>query len=403
MMLQDYLSILDSDIDSEKQQQMYEMLRSKCMHGLKLLHTSTSEDIHRAVDEFTCRTRTEELKAWYGSPEPGDLFQGTSISSLTIAAEYNEPLIINSMDALENYIADAYISAHDKHADTVNNSILENVDEWIQEGLYYGVVIASKIISQALGLCVPAGDVVFEVDGVMIDPHEITSYTNDIREKYFIEASKKIKCFENFEITRLELETSLILADISKPKIEAYKSKILLAPVRCNEIASIISKRVAALIKEKTKGAISPRSLNVVIYDTDTPYTYHHLVECNSKIHAPILPGLVVLGASGSIDAFKWLYAYRVSLISQKIQKGSLCSEAKQNYLPFVFFGVLVPRDAEILIDMDNLGELRYRGNIDPEVEFLYLLPGLLEYIKNDDKTEDKQGDFENKLKHILL
>jgi hypothetical protein len=50
--------------------------------------------------------------------------------------------------------------------------------------------------------------------------------------------------------------------------------------------------------------------------------------------------------------------------------------------MPFVFFGVLVPRDADILLDMNNLHRLRYRGNFSPELEFAYLLPRL--YVEEE-------------------
>jgi len=166
--------------------------------------------------------------------------------------------------------------------------------------------------------------------------------------------------------------------------------------VRCNEIAAFLALRVKRLIKDKTNGDIEPRSLSITIYDTDTPYTYHHLIGCNGQPFSPILPGLIVLGASGTIDAFRWLYAYRLSLITQKIQKGSLYSEVHKNYIPFVYFGVLVPRDAEILLDMDKLDKLRYRNNISPQIEFLYLLPSLYKY-----SLRKKEFDLEGYLNKI--
>jgi len=48
-----------------------------------------------------------------------------------------------------------------------------------------------------------------------------------------------------------------------------------------------------------------------------------------------------------------------------------------REFMPFVFFGVLVPRDADILLDMNNLHRLRYRGNFSTELEFAYLLSRL--------------------------
>ena len=207
---------------------------------------------------------------------------------------------------------------------------------------------------------------------------------------------KELECFGELQLSREELESSLILADVSKPRIKEYKSRIILAPVSCNEIAAFLALRVKRLIKDKTNGDIEPRSLSITIYDTDTPYTYHHLIGCNGQLFSPILPGLVVLGASGTIDAFRWLYSYRLSLIAQKIQKGSLYSEVHKIYIPFVYFGVLVPRDAEILLDMDKLDKLRYRGNISPQIEFLYLLPSLYKY-----SLRKKEFDLEGYLNKI--
>ena len=92
---------------------------------------------------------------------------------------------------------------------------------------------------------------------------------------------------------------------------------------------------------------------------------------------SPVLPGLTILGASGTADALRWLYTYRLSLIAQKIQKGSLYSEVHRRFMPFTFFGVLVPRDAEILLDMDNLHRLRYKGNLSPDLEFSCLISAL--------------------------
>jgi hypothetical protein len=190
------------------------------------------------------------------------------------------------------------------------------------------------------------------------------------------------------ELERNELEASLVLADISKPKFDKYKGKVLLAPIRCNEIAALLSERIAERIREKTSGKINPRSLSITIYDTDTPYTYHEVMGYGSCSFSPILPGLTILGSSGTIDAFKWLYAYRLSLISQKVQKSSLYSEVHREFMPFVFFGVLVPRDADILLDMNNLNKLRYRGNFSPELEFAYLISRL--YVE----VERNQPDF---------
>jgi len=327
--------------------------------------------------------RTEELKAWYGAPDSNELFQGTSVTSLTVPAELEDPLNLNSIEDLENAIADHFIALHDKHQGTVSGAILENTDKWMSEGVFFGIALGSKMLSQAFGLTVDAEAVVFEVDGVLVDPHEITSYTPEIRAAYFKKATGAIDCFEGVKgLTQTEFESSLVLADISKPRISAYKNKLMLAPIRCNDLATNISKRVTKLIHKKTQGRIAPRSLMVTIYDTDTPYTYDQINGYFGRPDAPALPGLTVLGASGSIDAFKWLYAYRCSLVAQKIMKSSLYSEVERHFIPFVFFGVLVERDAEILLDLDRLSLLRYRGNLSPMIEYAYLIPKIESFLK---------------------
>lgn len=332
-------------------------------------------------DEFERRVRTEELKAWYSSPDPGDLFQGTSVTSLVAPVSFRRPLQLDGVHRLEEIIACEYIKAHDAYAETVRRAIVEPVDEWIREGLFYGVVLPSKVISQAFGLAADTGDLLARIAGKEIDPHEITSYSVDLRRRYFEDIHKRIGCFGGMRLSRREFESSLALADVSKPNMQCYKHKALLGPVRCNEIACLMARGIKGLIRQKSKGRITPRSFEVVIYDTDTPYTYHYIMGFNGRPEAPCLPGLTVLGASGSCDAFRWLYTYRVSLIAQKVMRGSLYSQVKSSFVPFVFMGVLVPRDAQILIDMERLDLLRYPGNIAADTEFAWLAQDLMKYL----------------------
>ncbi|MBW2184605.1 MAG: hypothetical protein JRF49_12180 [Deltaproteobacteria bacterium] len=383
MILSKYLEGLDSPGDNAASQTTwYEKLNHKVSEGQALFQKADALGKSALLEEFRNRVRTEEIKAWYGAPEGESLFQGTSISSLTIPAEFTSPLKCDTILELEEAIADSYIRLHEKNAPKVRKAIIEDVEDWIHSGLYYGVVIASKVISQAFNLAVSREKVVFKVGDYLVDPHEITSYPHEVRQEYFQQVIEKIDCFGQMGLRREEVESSLILADISKPHLEKYKSQIFLAPIRCNEIAAVMARRVKRLIREKTSDKINIKSLEIVIYDTDTPYTYHHLLGGNNNPLSPALPGLIVLGSSGTIDAFRWLYAYRASLIAQKIQKSSLYSEVHRKFIPFVFFGVLVPRDAEILLEMANLDRLRYRGNISPQIEFCYLLPTIADYLQ---------------------
>ena len=398
MILSKYLEGLDSPGDNAASQTTwYEKLNHKVSEGQALFQKADALGKSALLEEFRNRVRTEEIKAWYGAPEGESLFQGTSISSLTIPAEFTSPLKCDTILELEEAIADSYIRLHEKNAPKVRKAIIEDVEDWIHSGLYYGVVIASKVISQAFNLAVSREKVVFKVGDYLVDPHEITSYPHEVRQEYFQQVIEKIDCFGQMGLRREEVESSLILADISKPHLEKYKSQIFLAPIRCNEIAAVMARRVKRLIREKTSDKINIKSLEIVIYDTDTPYTYHHLLGGNNNPLSPALPGLIVLGSSGTIDAFRWLYAYRASLIAQKIQKSSLYSEAHRKFIPFVFFGVLVPRDAEILLEMANLDRLRYRGNISPQIEFCYLLPTIADYFQ-----QTSENNFSEELNERL-
>ena len=397
-----YLSNLDSDSNAllhqedlkETQQLWFDRLDENVRSGLELFQLSSEGNRNKYMSFFWNCVQTEKLKAWYGAPDKGDLFQGTSISSLTVPYQVARPLPLNSIEQLEQQIAEAYIKIHHCHKDTVSNAIGEDTSAWLESGLFYGLVLPSKLLSQAFDLSVSYQDAVFEVGGQLIDPHQILSHPSHIRTAYFEECRNKIDCFKGIELTQAEFESSLVLADISKPKIEKYLDKLLLAPIRCNEICCLSANRVAKQIRELSSGQLKVPSLSVTICDTDTPYTYHLTERHLSSPFGPILPGLVVQGTSGSIDAFRWLYSYRVSLISQKMMKGSLYSEVKRCYTPFIFFGVLVPRDADILLDMNKLSLLRYRGNISPQIEYLYLLKKIENQLSTEDNY-DFNHDFE--------
>jgi len=378
MSLSKYLERADAKKKQDNQQKWFRKLENKAKKGISLYKSSNIQKQTKIWDDIHNRIRTEELKAWYSTPQDESLFQGTSISSLTIPYSVPEPLQFKTINDFVNHIADAYIELHYKYEKAVQGAIMEDTEYWLKQGLYYGVVISSKLISQVFELYISHQDVIFDINSYKVDPHEITSYPKDIRIEYFEKCKKKLSCFSGITLDQKELESSLVLADISKPKIEKYQNKILLAPIRCNDIASILSDDIVNMIHERSNKRINPKSLAVVIYDTDTPYTYHEIMGFNIWNGSPVLPGLTVLGASGTIDAFRWLYAYRTSLISQKIQKGSLYSQVSKLFIPYMFFGVLVWRDAEILLDMENLSMLRYTGNLSPEIEFAYLIPDIV-------------------------
>lgn len=372
--LSDYLAILPPPHSDDSGRGWIGRLQEGVKAGEAILRTASPERQRQLCSAFDRNVRTEEIKAWYSEPERGSLFQGTSISSLTLPAELDRPLDLSAgIEALELAIAKEYVRLHDAHVATVRSANLESVERWMGEGLFYGVVVSSKLLSQAFQLKAKREDLVFPVNGVMVDPHQIMAQPIEIREAYFQEARQRIECFAGYPLGRIELEQSLVLADISKPKIEQYRDHLILGPIRCNELAAVLARRAAGLIRTLSDQRIVPRSLMVTIYDTDTPYNYHNISGYAGNPAAPVLPGLTLLGCSGTIDAFRWLYAYRVSLIAQKIQKSSLWSQVEGRFIPFVYFGVLVERDADILLDLDYLDALRYPGMLSPAIEYAYL------------------------------
>lgn len=393
--LSTYLKEIDRLIKEPTQTEWLKRLEAQVQQGEEILAGCSLLEQTTLSTFFNDKIRTEEIKAWYGEPENGSLFQGTSISSLTIPHVTEKPIHLETVHDLEDEIANSYICYHDLHENKVRGAHLESVEHWLSEGLYYGVVIGSKVISQAFQLATSQEEIIFSVEGVKVDPHEIAHYPNTIREAYFLEARKRIECLQGIDLTQSEFEECLLLADISKPKLQNYKNKLILGPPRCNELCALISRNITTKIREISNGRISPRSLMVTIYDSDTPYGYHQVAGYLGRPHCPILPGLTVLGSSGTIDAFRWLYAYRTSLVSQKIMKGSIYSQVQGQFIPFVFYGVLVERDAEILLDLARLSFLRYRRNLSPYLEYLFLVPSLKEQL---DSTSHR--DFKNEARN---
>ncbi|OAN55090.1 hypothetical protein [Magnetospirillum moscoviense] len=380
--LADYLRELQDISTETNQADWYADLQAGVESGRAWLDSLNAEQWTQARAILADLIRTEELKAWYGEPDGDSLFQGTSVSSLTVGAELTDPLVLNGIEDLEEAIVREYIARHHQVEPQVKAAILEDTSAWRSEGVFYGVVLGSKMLSQAFDLTMDEDHAVFRVGDVMVDPHEITSYPAEIRREYFLRSRERIQCFTGLDdLTQTELETSLVLADISKPRIERYHRRLMLAPIRCNEIAAVLSRRLTRRIAEASGGTIRPRSLMVTIYDTDTPYTYHQVTGYYGRPLSPVLPGLTVLGTSGTCNAFRWLYAYRTSLVAQKMMKSSLYSETARRFVPFVFFGVLVERDAEILLDLNRLSILRYRGNVSPYMEFCYLANRIREYL----------------------
>ncbi len=156
MKISEYLKKLDPLVSENKSQlAWYEKLEKRVKEGIEIFEMADYPTRAALLEEFRSRVQTEAIKAWYSSPEGYSLFQGTSISSLTIPCEFSSPLRFQSIYDLEEAIADGYIRLHDEHESVVNKAIIEDIDDWLKAGLYYGVVISSKVISQAFGLTVP--------------------------------------------------------------------------------------------------------------------------------------------------------------------------------------------------------------------------------------------------------
>ena len=84
MIFSEYLKNINSFIHEPTQQEWYGRLKSGVAEGVGAFEDIAELKKQLILAEFEKRVRTEELKAWYGSSDENILFQGTSISSLTI-------------------------------------------------------------------------------------------------------------------------------------------------------------------------------------------------------------------------------------------------------------------------------------------------------------------------------
>ena len=113
--------------------------------------------------------------------------------------------------------------------------------------------------------------------------------------------------------------------------------------------------------------------LYVVATDTDSP---HRLltVQSNKPINGyPLTPGLSMCGSTSSVEGVDFMYIYRIGLIAQAISNNIISSKIKGKYSPFVFLGLLSPFGySNAAIPTGEMGNLRYKGNIDLKKEFLH-------------------------------
>ncbi|MBT3878114.1 MAG: hypothetical protein HOF76_03525, partial [Candidatus Scalindua sp.] len=105
MTLSEYLKKIDGVLSSQEQQAWLERLEKRTMEGFQLFASAGEDGRLKISDNFRDRVRTEEIKAWYSEPHGDSLFQGTSISSLTIPYKTSNPIEFNTVFQLEEEIA----------------------------------------------------------------------------------------------------------------------------------------------------------------------------------------------------------------------------------------------------------------------------------------------------------
>ena len=77
--LASYLKRTDEKINTEEQKKWFKKLKTKTEEGVEIYKKSTDETKRNICLDIQNRIRTEEIKAWYSTPQENSLFQGTSI------------------------------------------------------------------------------------------------------------------------------------------------------------------------------------------------------------------------------------------------------------------------------------------------------------------------------------
>ena len=285
-------------------------------------------------------------------------FGGTSISSLIRRPCFKHQLEPKNYEELAKIIADAYISESSTVLDGLRRGFTpEEVDLFNEHGVFYGVHLSPKLLGLVEGLTIDHKDLLLKG---FPDPYSLPKESREVVEAYLGELKRQ----RGLDITL----RSLVLADTTTPR--GYEGKKILNPSGLNDKLVKLSDLTTCAIKNAGKRA---DSLYFLATDTDSPERTL-ITEGLKPIDGYVLtPGLTMCGSTATMSGFDFKYSYRIGLIAQGITNNIVASKISGEYSPFMFVGMLSPFGyTNGAIPTNEMGRLRYPGDIDLKKEFLF-------------------------------
>ena len=287
----------------------------------------------------------------------GNDFGGTSISSLIRKPSFDSQLEPKGYEELADIIAGAYVSESENVFKYLRKGFTSHeVDLFGEHGVFYGVHISPKLIGLTEGLIVDHEDLL--LDGFP-EPYSLPKESRKVVDEYLGELKRQ----RGIDIKL----SSLILADTTTPR--GYEGKKILNPSDLNDKLVRLSYLTTQAIRDR---GMNTDSLYFLSTDTDSPDRILKTEGRKTLDGYPLTPGLTMCGSTAKIDGFDFKYAYRLGLIAQGISNNIVSSKISGEYSPFMFVGMLSPFGyTNGAIPTNEMGNLRYSGDIDMKKEFL--------------------------------
>ena len=297
----------------------------------------------------------------------GNTFGGTSVTALVKAPTLPRPLTLGSYDELAEIIAESYVSESKLLEPQLGNAFSqEECDLYMEHGIFYGVHVSPKLLALVEGLVVEHKDLLIQG---FPEPYQLHNESLETIGEYFVALKEQ---------RGLDLDlSSLVLADTTTP--EGFEGKKILNPTGLNEKLVELSELVTQRVREKGRKV---DSLYMISTDTDSPHRM--LLSHGQRLMDgfPLTPGLTMCGSTASIEGFDFKYIYRIGLIAQGISNNIISSRIRSSYSPFTFIGMLSPFGyTNGALPTNDMGTLRYEGNIDLRREFLFQYEGVVKRL----------------------
>ena len=226
----------------------------------------------------------------------------------------------------------------------------------MEHGLFYGVHISPKFLALAENLVVEHSELL--LDGFP-EPYQLPKESAEVVQQYFNELKEQKGLDLNI--------SSLVLADTTTPK--GFEGKKILNPTGLNEKLKKLSELTTEAVNQR---GVKCDSLYFLCTDSDSPHRLPLSQQQQVSEGYLLTPGLTMCGSTATMDGFDFKYMYRFGIIAQLLSNNIIGSRMKRKFSPFTFVGMLSPFGyVNGAIPTGEMGELRYKGNINMKKEFL--------------------------------